>query len=234
MSLKILMADDHKKQIDSASRALRKLGHDVHDIYKYDEAEKQAQENVFDIAVIDLGWYDDPYLKSAGMTFDQRAEAGYELIDLVKKHNPDAVRIIYSVHANEKAVIQTAAMRGIICVQKIPKDDPASIHGHKYLEYVVTTIATILSNKKELKAQVSLEEKKFKRVLTVVVSMLIATFALFIASWKITNQADVAVYAFGSSAFTTLVVLLALRIINKSDVEILGNLLKSILGRSEK
>ena len=166
MSLKILMADDHKKQIENARDALRKLGHDVRDVYKYDDAEKLAQQDIFDIAVVDLGWYDDDYLKSKGIEYKKRGTYGYQLIDLVKDRNDKAVQIIYTVHADEKEVIQTAAAKGAICVQKIREKDPDSIHGRKYLEYVVTTIASILSNKNELKVQVSLDEKKFKRVLT--------------------------------------------------------------------
>lgn len=232
MRLKILMADDHKKQIEGACDALRSLGHIVNDVYKYDEAEKLAQDDLFDIAVIDLGWYDDDYLKSKGIARDRRAKMGFELVDLVEKKNHNAIQIIYSVHTDDPKVMQGATARRAICVKKIPENDPDAKHSHEYLAYVVTTIAMILSNKNELKAQVSLEEKKFKRVLTVVVSMLLVTFALFITSWKITNQADVAVYAFGASAFTTLVVLLALGIIDKSGVEALTNFGKVIFNRS--
>jgi CheY-like chemotaxis protein len=155
--LKILMADDQQIEIDDARKALKEMAHEVIAVSTFDEAMKQAQDETFDIAVVDLGWYTDATLKGK-MSDEDTASAGWRILELIRAKNPDTVRILYSARTDEPKITQAATEQNIYCIQK-----EFSKKGRLHLADVVKVIAYHLAREKELKEKVNKIELELQK-----------------------------------------------------------------------
>lgn len=117
--LRILIADDQESEILVARDALQAAQHLVDTATSFSEALRLAAANRYDIAVIDRGWYTDHALSSDG----SKGYKGWEIADAVRARSPEALMILYTVHADEPSTIKTAAEKGMICVKKEFSDD---------------------------------------------------------------------------------------------------------------
>ena len=112
--LRILMADDQESEIQVARDALQAAQHHVDTATSFSEAHRLAATNRYDIAVIDRGWYTDPTLTGN----EPKGYKGWEIADAVRARSPEALMILYTVHADDPSTIKTAAEKGMICVKK--------------------------------------------------------------------------------------------------------------------
>lgn len=113
--LEILVADDQQAEVEEARLALIDMNHRVFMANTFAQAESLAKSETFDIAVIDLGWFTDESFKNQR---DKAATAGWEIDDMIRERNEDAVRILYSARANDADISQAATIRGMYCIQK--------------------------------------------------------------------------------------------------------------------
>lgn len=244
--LKILMADDQQTEVEEARKALKEMNHEVVAVAIFEEATKLAQNEAYDIAVVDLGWYTDKSLKKE-LSEEDIAAAGWKILNLIKARNPNTIRILYSARTNEPQITHTAAEQGIYCIQK-----RFTKEGRLELADVVRVIARHLSIENDLNKRIKelesdlekdrlsikdlqgyrdktdLDERQFRRVLITTIIAPITAFILFIAAWLLTQQVYVAIAAFIGGVFLSLVVLRAIGAISSSDLKYLGKLLPSL------
>lgn len=76
------------------------------------------------------------------------------------------------------------------------------------------------------------EKTRFNRILLAVVGVPLIAFVLFIATWFLTQQLVIAILAFVGGSFLLLALLSATKAITFSELEYLGNLLKSLFPNS--
>jgi CheY-like chemotaxis protein len=248
--LKILMADDQQFEVEVARKALKDMAHDVIATSTFDEAMKYAQQESFDIAVVDLGWFTDTALKGT-MSEEDTGSAGWRILEMIRAKNPNTVRILYSARTNEPKITQAATEKGIYCIQK-----EYSKEGRLHLADVVKVIAHHLSIENDLKEKINevdqelqksrsklqelenlknetdSEKYKFNRILLAVMVVPTVAFVLFIAAWLLTQQLGIAVLAFIGSAFLLLALLSATKAITLSELKYLGTLLQSLFPKS--
>jgi CheY-like chemotaxis protein len=112
--LRILIADDQESEILIARDALQAAQHRVDTATSFSEACRLAATNHYDIAVIDRGWYTDRTLTSD----EPKGYKGWDIADAVRARSPEALMILYTVHANDPLTIKTATEKGMICVKK--------------------------------------------------------------------------------------------------------------------
>lgn len=117
--LRILIADDQESEILVAREALQAAQHHVDTATSFSEALRLAAANRYDIAVIDRGWYTDRTLPSN----EPKGYKGWDIADAVRARSPEALMILYTVHANDPLTIKTAAEKKMICVKKNFSDD---------------------------------------------------------------------------------------------------------------
>lgn len=245
--LKILMADDQQTEIEEARKALKEMAHEVAAVATFDEALRLAQNETFDIAVVDLGWFTDPSFKDKTKEEDA-ASAGWRILELIKEKNPDTVRILYSARTDEPKITQVATEQGIHCIQK-----NFSKEGRLRLADTVKVIARHLSIESDLKSRIrdlesdlekaaahikelesdrgktDSEERGFRRILLATTLAPTLSFILFITTWLLTQQLIVAVIAFIGGAFLSLAILRAIGAFSLADLKYFGTLWKSLL-----
>lgn len=112
--LRVLIADDQESEILVARDALQAAQHHVDTATSFSEARRLAATNRYDIAVIDRGWYKDRTLTGD----EPKGYKGWDIADAVRARSPEALMILYTVHANDPLTIKTAAEKGMICVKK--------------------------------------------------------------------------------------------------------------------
>ncbi len=248
--LKILMADDQQTEIEEARKALKEMAHEVVAVATFDDAIKLAQNETFDIAVVDLGWFTDASLRNQ-VSEEDAASAGWRILDLIKAKNPDTVRILYSARTDEPKITQAATEQSIYCIRK-----RFSKEGRLHVADVVKVIAHHLSIESDLKVRIKeldsdlekvralvkdlegyrnktdSDERKFRRVLITTVITPTVAFILFITAWLLTQQVVVAVAAFLGGSFLSLATLRAIGAVSSADLEYLGKLLPSLFRKS--
>lgn len=101
--LRVLMADDQKPEIVDAAKELRSLDATIDIETVFESAWEKAEEQSYEIAVIDLGWYTDNKTEWGNTQFSDfdKTKAGFRLAEKVRKNNPSAMIIIYSAHVEE-------------------------------------------------------------------------------------------------------------------------------------
>jgi len=114
--IQILMADDIDKEISDARDVLQKSGYKVQTANSYDDARSHALEDHYEVAVIDLGWFNDQsaYLKKQGNI----EVAGFHIAELVRKKNPNALIIIYSRRVGNADILQTVVRKNMFPINK--------------------------------------------------------------------------------------------------------------------
>jgi response regulator RpfG family c-di-GMP phosphodiesterase len=248
--LKILMADDQQGEVEDARKALKDMAHDVIAVSTFDEAMKHAQNEIFDIAVVDLGWFTDNDLKGR-MSDENMGSLGWKILDLIQAKNPNTVRILYSARTDDPKITQAATEQNIYCIQKkftkegrLHLADVVKVIAHhlaieKNLANKVETIEAELEKAQtkirefeKLKAEADSEKQKFNRLLLSVMVVPTVAFILFIAAWLLTQQLVIATLAFVGGAFLLLAFLLATKAITLQGLKQLGDLLKSLFPRS--
>jgi len=114
--LRILMADDHESEISDARELLSLMDHDVDTATTFSDALKYAQKNIYDIAVIDLGWFTD---NTSGIHDKNILEkGGFRINDEVQNKNPNTIRILYSNRIDIDEIRETAVKKGMLCIKK--------------------------------------------------------------------------------------------------------------------
>lgn len=107
--LKALIADDQHKEVLEAEKELKRFDAAVDMETTFQVAWGKAQSQSYDIAVIDLGWRTDDKTDWTSEPFSDfdKAKAGFRLAEQVRKTNPIALIIIYSLHVDEfhKAIV---------------------------------------------------------------------------------------------------------------------------------
>jgi DNA-binding NarL/FixJ family response regulator len=248
--LKILMADDQQIEIEEARRALKEMDHEVVAVATFDEAATLAQNEAYDIAVVDLGWYGDKSLKKQ-LSEEDLAAAGWKILNLVKAKNPNTVRILYSARTDEPKITQTATEQGIYCIQKrftkegrLQLADVVKVIAHhlsvendlkeriKELELVVEKNRALVRDLQAHQNKTDSDERQFRRVLITTIITPTVAFILFIAAWLLTRQVYVAILAFVGGSFLSLAALRAMGTISSSDLKYLGKLLPSLFHKS--
>jgi CheY-like chemotaxis protein len=244
------MADDQQTEIEEARKALKEMAHEVVAVATFDDAIKSAQNEAFDIAVVDLGWFTDASLRNQ-VSEEDAASAGWRILDLIKAKNPATVRILYSARTDEPKITQAATEQGIYCIRK-----RFSKEGRLHLADVVKVIAYHLSIESDLRARIQeldsalgkarafieeleghrhgsdADETKFRRVLITTVVTPTVAFILFIGAWLFTQQIIVAIAAFLGGSFLSLATLRAMGAVSSADLEYLGKLLPSLFRKS--
>ena len=241
------MADDQQTEVEEARKALKEMAHEVIAVATFDEAIQLAQNESFDIAVVDLGWFTDLSLKNK-MTTEDIAFAGWPILDLIQTKNPNTIRILYSNRTDQHEIMQTATEKGIYCVQK-----SFSQEGRLLLANTVKVIARHLSIENNLntrignlelelaqaqaqikelesyKHKMDTDERGFRRILLATLIAPTLSFILFITAWLLTQQLVVALIAFIGGAFLALAILRAIGAFSLADLKYFGTLWESLL-----
>lgn len=122
------------------------------------EAINIAQNEIFDIAVVDLGWFMDTSFRNQ-VSAEDAASAGWRILDSIKARNPDTVRILYSARTDEPKITQAATEQSIYCIQK-----RLSKEGRLHLADVVKVIAHHLSIERDMKVRIKEMESELEEL----------------------------------------------------------------------
>jgi CheY-like chemotaxis protein len=187
-NLRVLVAEDQAAEVSEACEALRAEGHDVITAFTYEAAERLVGEDMFDVAILDLGWYtDEQYVSRHGS--ESAANAGWKLDGILTQRSPDAVRILYTTRTRDRdgeSIVAEAARRGMLLVKKYESGS------QQHLASVATFVAQRVGEARQAQATLDTSSALWRALVAVsgaLALVLIAAVLIWTATGNVATTA---------------------------------------------